>query len=231
MSPTDPKSPETLAGFVHRFIPAGATVGAAAAEPSHPAFALLLLHGTGGNENDLLELGAMLAPGAALLSPRGRVLEGGMPRFFRRLREGVFDIPDLKARAAELAAFIAEARRTYSLVGRPLVAVGFSNGANIAGGLLLAHPGAVDGVALLRPMTPYEPDAPPALKGIPILIAAGDADPFGGPEETRRLEAILTGGGARVTLHRERAGHNLTQGDVNATRAWLKKEFGAGAAS
>jgi predicted esterase len=211
---------EPVAGFVHRFLPAGATT-------PDPGYALLLLHGTGGDENDLLELGGMIAPGAALLSPRGRVLESGMPRFFRRMREGVFDVPDLKARAAVLATFIAKARDKYSLAGRPLVALGFSNGANIAGGLLLAHPGALDGAALLRPMTPYEPDAPPQLAGIPILIAAGDADPFGGPEEIRRLEGILAGGGARVTIHREHAGHSLTQGDVTATKAWLKKEFGA----
>lgn len=215
-----PESPKPLAGFVHRFVAAGA--GA-----PDPGYALLLLHGTGGDENDLLGLGTMLAPGAALLSPRGRVLESGMPRFFRRLREGVFDVPDLKARAAELAAFVTAARAAYALGGRPLVAVGFSNGANIAGGLLLAYPGALEGAALLRPMVPYEPEAPPRLAGVPILIAAGDADPYGGPEETQRLEAILTEGGARVTVHREHAGHNLTQGDVSAARDWLRKEFGA----
>jgi phospholipase/carboxylesterase len=218
---SNPESPEPLAGFVHRFLPAGTPD----TDPD-PGYALLLLHGTGGDENDLLDLGAMLAPGAALLSPRGRVLESGMPRFFRRVREGVFDVPDLKARAAELAAFIAEARSTYALAGRPLVAVGFSNGANIAGGLLLAHSGSVEGAALLRPMVPYQPDAPPQLAGVPVLIAAGDADPYGGPEEIRRLEAILAGGGARVTVHHERAGHNLTQGDVTTTRSWLRKEFG-----
>ncbi|HET9952824.1 MAG TPA: alpha/beta hydrolase [Candidatus Eisenbacteria bacterium] len=216
-----PTPSEPLAGFTHRFIPAGSG-------GPDPGFALLLLHGTGGDENDLLQLGTMLAPGAALLSPRGRVLESGMPRFFRRLREGVFDVPDLKARAAELAAFLAEARTTYSLAGRPLVAVGFSNGANIAGGLLFAHPGALDGAALLRPMVPYEPEAPPRLPGVPVLIAAGDSDPYGGLEEIRRLEAMLAAAGARVTVHRERAGHNLTQGDVTAAREWLKQEFGSG---
>ena len=209
---------EPLAGFVHRFIPAGE-------RKPDPGYTLLLLHGTGGDENDLLQLGAMLSPGAALLSPRGRVLEAGMPRFFRRLREGVFDVPDLKARAAELAAFIVEARAKYALAGRPLVAVGFSNGANIAGGLLLGHPGALDGAALLRPMVPYAPEAPPNLPDVPILIAAGDSDPYGGLAEIDRLEAILAGGGALVTVHREHAGHNLTQGDVTSAREWLRKEF------
>ena len=216
-----PVPAKPLAGFTHRFIPAGSG-------GPDPGFTLLLLHGTGGDENDLLQLGSMLSPGAAFLSPRGRVLESGMPRFFRRVREGVFDVPDLKARAAELAAFVTEARTTYSLAGRPLVAVGFSNGANIAGGVLLAHPGALDGAALLRPMVPYEPEGPPRLPGVPVLIAAGDSDPFGGAEAIRLLEKILAGGGARVTVHRERAGHNLTQGDVTAAREWLEKEFGKG---
>ena len=216
-----PVPAKPLAGFTHRFIPAGSG-------GPDPGLTLLLLHGTGGDENDLLQLGSMLSPGAAFLSPRGRVLESGMPRFFRRVREGVFDVPDLKARAAELAAFVAEARTKYSLARRPLVAVGFSNGANIAGGLLLAHPGALDGAALLRPMVPYEPETPPRLSGVPVLIAAGDSDPYGGVEDIRRLEDILAAAGARVTVHRVRAGHNLTQGDVTAAREWLEKEFGKG---
>jgi predicted esterase len=216
-----PEPEQTLAGFVHRFLPAGE------GHPD-PGYALLLLHGTGGDENDLLELGGILAPGAARLSPRGRVLESGVPRFFRRLREGVFDVPDLKARAAELAAFIAEARSRYAIADRPLVAAGVSNGANIAGGLLLAHPGALDGAVLLRPMVPYEPDSPPRLQGVRVLIAAGDGDPFSGPEQTRRLETLLSGGGARVTVHREAAGHHLRQGDVDAAQRWLEAEFAKG---
>jgi len=214
MTPAQPPPPSSLGGFLHRFVPAGA------AAPD-PGYALLLLHGTGGNEDDLLPIAEIVAPGAAVVSPRGRVLENGMPRFFRRLREGVFDVPDLKARAAELAGFAAEARAAYALGDRPLVALGFSNGANIAGGLLLAHPGAVQAAALLRPMLPYEPDAPPRLDDVRILIAAGDADPFGGPAEIARLEALLKSGGARVAIHRERAGHNLTQGDLDAVKEWL----------
>jgi predicted esterase len=213
--------PEALTRFVHRFVPARAGEGGS-------EIALLLLHGTGGDENDLLQLGEILSPGAAMLSPRGRVLEGGMPRFFRRIREGIFDVPDLKARSAELADFIAAARTTYHLGERPIVAVGFSNGANIAGGLLLAHGGVLQGAALLRPMVPYDPESPPQLSGVPILIASGDADPYGAPEQIERLEAILTAGGAKVTLHREPSGHNLTHGDVDAVRTWLEREFASG---
>lgn len=221
MTAADESQPEALARFVHRYVPRRA--GASGADVT-----LLLLHGTGGNEEDLLPMGRMLSHGTAMLSPRGRVLESGMPRFFRRLREGVFDLPDLKARAAELAEFIAAARVAYDLGDRPIVAVGFSNGANIAGGLLLAHGAALQGAALLRPMLPYELETPPRLSGVPVLIAAGDADPFGTPEQVTRLQEVLAGGGAKVTIHREPAGHNLTPGDVDATRDWLDREFGSG---
>jgi phospholipase/carboxylesterase len=217
----DEVRPEALTRFVHRYVPARAGL-----EGSHVT--LLLLHGTGGDENDLLQLGEMVSHGAAMLSPRGRVLEGAMPRFFRRLREGVFDVSDLKARAAELAEFVVAARAAYRLGDGPVVAVGFSNGANIAGGLLLGHGGTLQGAALLRPMVPYEPEKPPRLSGVPVLIAAGDSDPYGTPDEIARLEAILAGGGAKVTTHREPSGHNLTRGDVDVVRAWLEREFSSG---
>src|SRR5258708_6893964 len=136
-------------GFNHRFVPA--------TKPGLPP--LLLLHGTGGDENDLVPLGQQLLPGAALLSPRGKVLENGMPRFFRRLAEGVFDLPDLKARTDELADFIAAARKAYGLAAP--VALGFSNGANIAASLLLTHPDALAGALLMRVTLPFEPDALP----------------------------------------------------------------------
>ena len=211
-------APEALTQFTHRFVPAREGV-----EGSN--IVLLLLHGTGGDENDLLQLGEMLSHGAAILSPRGRVLEGTAPRWFRRIREGVFDVADLKTRAAELAAFVEAARAKYELGERPIVAVGFSNGANIAGGLLLAHGGALQGAVLLRPMLPYEPDAPPRVTGVPVLIAAGETDPFGTPEQVERLEKVLSGAGARVTVHRETAGHHLRQGDVDAVRQWLERQF------
>src|SRR5882757_2143834 len=131
--------------FIHEFVPGGSPR------------TLLLLHGTGGNERDLIQLGRELDPNAALLSPRGKVLENGMPRFFRRLAEGVFDQADLKARTTELAAFIAAARSAYGLAAP--VALGFSNGANIAASLLLTHPDALAGALLMRATLPFEPDA------------------------------------------------------------------------
>ena len=205
---------DRLALFPHRFVPRA---------PNGPTLALLLLHGTGGNEDDLLPLGKLLAPGAALLSPRGRVLENGMPRFFRRFAEGVLDVEDLKLRAKELAEFVRAARAEYGLIDPPLYAVGFSNGANIAAGLLLVEPELLDGAALLRAMVPFEPDAPPALQGKRVLLAAGRRDPYSGPEQTERLRAILEGGGAEVTVHWSEVGHALIQDDVDATSAWISR--------
>src|SRR5882762_5959864 len=159
--------------FVHRFEPGTL--------PRAPA--LLLLHGTGGNEADLLPLGRILVPGAALLSPRGKVLEHGMPRFFRRFAEGVFDVDDLKRRTHELADWVTVATVAHSLAGRPLMAVGFSNGANIAASLLLLRPEVLAGAVLLRATLPFEPEVPPALAGRPVFIAAGRADPYARPAD------------------------------------------------
>jgi phospholipase/carboxylesterase/glyoxalase family protein len=199
-------------GFAHRFVPA--------ADPS-VGVALLLLHGTGGNESDLLGLGRALAPNAALLSPRGKVLERGMPRFFRRIAEGVFDLDDLRLRTGELADFVVAARRAYGIADRPLVAVGFSNGANIAASTLLLRPGTLDGAVLLRPMVPLEPEPLPDLRGAPVLIAAGRADPIAPPPEAMRLASLLERAAARVELHWSAAGHVLTPDDVDAARRWL----------
>jgi phospholipase/carboxylesterase len=191
-------------------------------QPGPSAWTLLLLHGTGGDEHDLLGLGRQLAPGAALLSPRGKVLEGGMPRFFRRLAVGQLDIPDLLARAGELAQFVQAATAQYGLDAQRIVALGLSNGANIAVSLLFGHPGLLRGAALLRPMLPYEPDRAPALAGTSVLIAAGEGDPYSSPEQTRRLAEILTGGGAEVTVHTAaRAGHALTPDDLASTATWI----------
>lgn len=194
---------------VHRFIPGN--------DPALPP--VLLLHGTGGNEDDLLPVGQMIAPGAALLSPRGKVLEGGMPRFFRRLAEGVFDEADLRRRAGELAEFIGEAREAYGL-GAP-VAVGFSNGANIAAALLLLHPEALSGAVLLRAMVPLA--APPAasLSGKPVLILSGEADPIVPAENAARLAAVLQAGGASVEHKTLPAGHGLSQADITLAKAWF----------
>lgn len=199
------------AEFTHRFVP-----GQTAAGP-----VLLLLHGTGGDESDLLPLGQALAPGAALLSPRGKVLEHGMPRFFRRLAEGVFDVPDLIARTGELAEFVADAAVRYGFDPAAVFAAGYSNGANIAASLLLLHPAVLRGAVLFRAMVPLEPPSRPRLEGISVFVAAGRQDPIVPYEQTRRLIALLEEAGADVTMHVEPAGHGLTDGDVAAARAWL----------
>ncbi|MEJ1977754.1 MAG: alpha/beta hydrolase [Acetobacteraceae bacterium] len=195
--------------YVHRFVPG--------ADPARPP--LLLLHGTGGNEDDLLPLGQMVAPGSALLSPRGKVLEGGMPRFFRRLAEGVFDEADVRRRAAELADFIAEARDAYGLAAP--IALGFSNGANIAAALLLLHPAALAGAALLRAMVPLA--APPAadLSGKPVLILSGAADPIIPAANAGRLATMLQAVGASVQHQTLPAGHGLSQADIALTKTWF----------
>jgi phospholipase/carboxylesterase len=200
-------------GFIHRFIPA--------TQPSKPP--LLLLHGTGGDENDLVLLGTQLSPGSAQLSPRGKVTENGMPRFFRRLAEGVFDLPDLKARTAELADFIAAARKVYGLDAP--VAVGFSNGANIAASLLLTRPEALAGAVLLRAMLPFEPEPLPALTGKPILLLSGSNDTMIPAPSSQRLAAVLQAAGADLVYKVLPTGHNLTQNDLNLAAQWLE-EFG-----
>ncbi|RIX97955.1 alpha/beta hydrolase [Aureimonas flava] len=197
----------------HRFVP---PAGGPERAP------LLLLHGTGGDENDLLALGAAVRPGAALLSPRGRVLENGMPRFFRRLAEGVFDEADVIARAGELARFVEAARAAYGLAAP--VAVGFSNGANIAAALLMLEPGLLAGAALIRPMVPLA--APPAfrLSGRPVLILSGAGDPIVPAENAACLAALLEGGGAGVRHEILPVGHGLSQMDLSLARDWLDAE-------
>jgi predicted esterase len=190
-------------------------------EPSAGDWTLLLLHGTGGDEHDLLGLGRQVAPSAALLSPRGKVLEGGMPRFFRRLAVGQLDIPDLLVRTDELAAFVTAAAQSYGRDPGKIAALGFSNGANIAVSLLLRHPTLLGAAALLRPMLPYEPEGDLRLPGTDVLIAAGEGDPYSSPEQTRRLAEVLDTAGATVTAHLEpRAGHGLGTGDLRALAQW-----------
>jgi predicted esterase len=197
-------------GFVHVF------------EAGAGPWTLLLLHGTGGDEHDLVPLGRQLGPDAALLSPRGKVLESGMPRFFRRLAVGQLDIPDLLARTDELATFVDDAAETYALDRDRIVAVGLSNGANIAASLLMRHPSVLRGAALLRPMLPYEPEGELALEGTDVLIASGEGDPFSSPAQVARLAEILSGAGAAVTATTEPgAGHGLTQGDLRRLALWF----------
>ncbi len=186
---------------------------------------LLLLHGTGGDERDLLPLGADLLPGASLLSPRGAVLERGMPRFFRRLAEGVFDQADLAARTEELATFVRGAAEAYRFDPARVVAVGFSNGANIAASLLLKGTGVLAGGVLLRPMVPFEPASPPDLRGRQVLLAAGRHDPIVPLEQPERLRRLLAGAGAEATLEWRETGHGLVREDVDRARAWLAARF------
>ena len=200
-------------GFIHRFIPA-------LQEDLPP---LLLLHGTGGDENDLVPLGQELLPGAALLSPRGKVVEHGMPRFFRRLAEGVFDLDDLKLRTHELAAFIAEARKAYDLPAP--VAIGFSNGANIAASLLLSQSDALAGAILLRAMLPFEPDPLPKLTGKPVLLLSGSSDQMIPPASTKRLVEVLQTAGANLAYKTLPTGHGLTRNDLFLATQWLQKSL------
>jgi phospholipase/carboxylesterase len=197
-------------GFIHRFIPA--------TQPGKPP--LLLLHGTGGDENDLIPLAAQLSPGSALLSPRGKVTENGMPRFFRRLAEGVFDLADLKVRTAELADFIAAARMAYGIEAP--VAVGFSNGANIAAALLLTRPQVLHGAVLLRAMLPFEPEPLPDLAGKPVLLLSGSNDTMISAAGRERLAAVLQAAGADLVYKVLPTGHNLTQNDLTIAAQWLE---------
>jgi phospholipase/carboxylesterase len=197
-------------GFIHRFIPA--------TQPGKPP--LLLLHGTGGDENDLVPLAAQLSPGSALLSPRGNVTENGMPRFFRRLAEGVFDLADLKVRTAELADFIAAARKIYD-IDAP-VAVGFSNGANIAAALLLTRPQLLHGAVLLRAMLPFELEPLPDLAGKPVLLLSGSNDTMISAAGRERLAAVLQAAGADLVYKVLPTGHNLTQNDLTIAAQWLE---------
>lgn len=201
-------------GFVHRFVPA---------PDGADAPTLLLLHGTGGDEDDLLPLGRAIAPEAALLSPRGRVLEGTMPRFFRRLAEGVFDHDDLVLRTHELAGFVERAADTYRFDPGRVVAVGFSNGANIAASLLLMYPGRLRAAALLRPMVPFEPDPLPNLAGTAVMIAAGRRDPIVGVAQTERLDALLRSCGADVEISWADAGHGLTPEEAGLAAGWFSR--------
>jgi phospholipase/carboxylesterase len=183
---------------------------------------LLLLHGTGGSERDLLPFGRALDPAASLLSPRGKILEHGTtPRFFRRLAEGVFDVPDLIHRTHELADFSEAAAAHYGFDSRKLIAVGYSNGANIAASVLLLRPKAFGGAALLRAMVPLVPETLPDLAGTAVLVLGGKHDPIVLPENTRELIGLLQRAGGQVTAQFEEAGHGLTAQTAALTKQWL----------
>ena len=206
------KPPDDL-GFAHIFIPAE--------QPVADSVTLLLLHGTGSDEHDLLPLGRELWPGAALLGVRGKVLENGMPRFFRRFREGVFDVNDLKIRTNELAEFIDVASEHYRFNKRYLVAVGYSNGANIAASLIFLHPHYLAAAVLFRAMVPFTPDIVRDFSALSVFLAGGIGDPIVPHDQTEKLAAILESGQADVSLFWHHGGHELGDDDIAAAKTWL----------
>jgi phospholipase/carboxylesterase len=184
---------------------------------------LLLLHGTGGNERDLIPLGRELDPNASLLSPRGKVLENGMPRFFRRLAEGIFDLEDLRTRTNELADFVASAAAHYKIDINKIIAVGYSNGANIAASILLLRPEILSAAILFRAMVPLVPETRPTLNSKRIWIGAGAHDQIIPASNTQELVEMLRGAGADVTIRFFKSGHELTSDDVDLAREWLTR--------
>jgi predicted esterase len=183
---------------------------------------LLVLHGTGGHERDLLPLGRVLVPGAGLLSPRGNVLEGTKPRFFRRLAEGVFDLDDLRARAHELADFVGAAAAHYGFDAAGVVAAGFSNGANIASSAMLLRPDVLRAAALFSPMVPFEPDPLPDLRTSAVFVNAGRRDPLVDPANVEALVDLLQRSGADVTLRWADGGHTIDDAAAAAAAAWFQ---------
>jgi phospholipase/carboxylesterase len=200
--------------FIHRFIPS---------PTGNNDTTLLLLHGTGGNEEDLLPLGQFLAPDAAMLGVRGKILENGMPRFFRRLSEGVFDEDDLILRTHELARFIEEATKTYSLNPQKIIAVGYSNGANIAASMLLLEPTILSAAVLFRAMVPLEPTELRDLKGKHVLMQSGRHDPIVPASNSERLAELLKQAGAEVTLNWQNTGHGLTNPELAMAQKWVQQ--------
>lgn len=212
MKPHDDLHPDL--GFVHIIVPGE--------KPSSPT--LLMLHGTGGDERDLLPLGRELWPGAALLGVRGNVLENGMPRFFRRFAEGVFDIEDLKSRTEELAQFIDAASERYEFSKKRLLVVGYSNGANIGASLILLHPHYLAAAILFRAMVPFVPDMIRDFSHLSMFIGAGRLDPIVPTGQVEELAAIFESGGADVTISWRQGGHELGEDDVRAARTWLSRD-------
>jgi phospholipase/carboxylesterase len=212
---SSPSNKSDQLGFTHRYIP---PLG----RNDKPGLTLLLLHGTGGNEDDLLPLGRELEPNAGLLSPRGKILEGGrIPRFFRRLAEGVFDIEDLKFRTLELAGFVEKASRIYEFDARKVIAVGYSNGANIAASILLLKPQTLSGAILFRAMVPLVPDNLPDLSDKRIFMSSGLRDPIATRQEAERLSGLLKQAHAVVDLQWQNSGHELIQDDIHAAKQWF----------
>jgi len=182
---------------------------------------LLLLHGTGGNENDLLPLGRSIDLDASLLSPRGKVLENGAPRFFRRLAEGVFDEKDVVARAHELANFVSAAAKKHGFDQNTLVAIGYSNGANISSAMMLLGVLKFRGAILFRPMVPLSHPPDTSLENCAVLICSGRFDPIATPDQVSALAELLRERSAEVDVRMQESGHELTDADVETARDWL----------
>ena len=206
---------KNMLGFTHHYMPP--------AQGGQGGATLLLLHGTGGDENDLLDLGRILDPNMGQLSPRGKVLENGMPRFFRRLAEGVFDVPDLIERTHELADFVEVASTTYGFDAKRVIAVGFSNGANIAASMLLLRPQTLAAAVLLHPMVPFVPEELPKLTGKQVFIGAGRRDPIIPMQNTEQLVQLLQKADATVESYWHNGGHTITHEEVREAKQWLKK--------
>jgi phospholipase/carboxylesterase len=199
----------TQSSFIHRYLPGTDLT-------RHP---LLLLHGTGGNEDDLIPIGEMIDPAASILSPRGKVLENGMPRFFRRLAEGVFDYPDVIARTHELAGFVAEQTTAHGI--KKPIAIGYSNGANIAAAMLYLRPEVLAGAVLIRAMPPLPTPPEYALKDMPVMILSGRTDPILPFDQARSLAEALREHGAVIDHRVLEAGHNMTRNDIDMARGFI----------
>ena len=204
--------------FIHRFISANS-------KAKKSSLTLLLLHGTGGTEDDLIPLGNELTPDASILSVRGKVLENGMPRFFRRLEEGVFDLEDLKMRTDELADFILKSSSIYDFDLKRLIAVGYSNGANIGASVLLRRPEVLAGAILFRAMVPFIPDVLPDLSKKSIILLEGMRDPIVSKQEAESLLKIFNKAHSNVTIKWQGSGHNLTKEDIDSAKEWLEINF------
>jgi phospholipase/carboxylesterase len=198
-------------GFTHRFIPG----------QDSTVETLIVLHGTGGDENSLIGIAQAIAPGASIISPRGNVLENGAPRFFKRLAEGVFDPIEVRSRGQELARFIRAAVINYNLDPARVFALGYSNGANAASTVMFVDPEILQGAILLRPMSVYEPPEVPDLDGASVLISAGRMDPIVPSESVEKLRDTLEGAGATVTLNWQLVGHNLVPSEMREAAEWL----------
>lgn len=196
--------------FIHKFVPSR----------SGSDLTLLGLHGTGGDESEILRLVSAIGPEASMLSARGKSTDEGVNRFFRRLAEGVFDMRDLEAKTKELGEWLEWAKVEYGV--KKLIAVGYSNGANIATSLLFMRPELLDGVIGLRGMTAYV-DESAKLTGKPVLLLTGDSDPIVPHEDVQGLADKLRAAGADVDHEWLATGHGLTQQDIMLARAWLAK--------